>query len=296
MDWDDIRVFVEVAEARSLTLAARHTGLSQPTISRRLKTIEDAVGGALFERFPNRIELTALGKELMGPALAMKAEAEGLRRRAELSAGGRPLAVRVSTTMSVAQFLGQHLAYLSQLASRQGGELSIEPTREPLNFAFRQADLAVRLRRIPEQGPAKVRRIGRLSFAVYACHDVSHAHQRVIGYTHNRPPPQPEWLDRYAQAHSLPVVARLGEFFQRWAAVRDGLGLSVLPCFLGDRDPALVRLGDIPRVLDEDAYLLFHPEMADLPAVRAVADGIAELFDQCGRELGGEGQTVQPPA
>lgn len=72
MDWDDIRVFLEVAEAGSLTVAARHTGLSQPTISRRLKSMEDAIGGVLFERLPNRIELTPLGKELLVPAVGMK--------------------------------------------------------------------------------------------------------------------------------------------------------------------------------------------------------------------------------
>lgn len=296
MDWDDIRVFVEVAEARSLTLAARHTALSQPTISRRLKALEDAVGGPLFERFPNRIELTDLGKDLLGSALAMKSGAESLRRRAELSASGRPLAVRVSTTMSVAQFLGQHLAQLSQLAAKHGGELHIEPTREVLNFAFRQADLAVRLRRIPEQGPAKVRRIGRISTAVYGRRDMAAAQRGIIGLTHNRPPPQPDWLDSFAASRNLQVVARLGEFFQRYAAVRSGLGISLLPCFLGDADASLERLGEVPRELDEDAYLLFHPDMADLPAVRAVAEGIAELFDRFGALLSGESQAVQPPA
>ena len=76
----------------------------------------------------------------------------------------------------------------------------------------------------------------------------------------------------------IPVVARLGEFFQRYAAVKGGLGISLLPCFLGDADATLERLGDVPRELDEDAFLLFHPDMSDLPAVRAVADGITELF------------------
>ncbi len=296
MDWDDIRVFVEVAEARSLTSAARHTGLSQPTISRRLKTLEDAVGGPLFERFPNRIELTALGKDLMGPALVMKAEAESLRRRAELLSGGRPLAVRVSSTMSVAEFLGQHLDLLSGLAAKHGGELHIEPTREALNFAFRQADLAVRLRRIPEQGPAKVKRIGLISSAVYSRRDLAEAPRGVVGLTHNRPPPQPGWLDLYAEQAHLTVVTRLSEFFQRYAAVKAGIGVSLLPCFLGESDLELVRLGEVPRELDEDAFLLFHPEMADLPAVRAVANGIEELFDRYAALLAGRDQAVQPPA
>lgn len=296
MDWDDIRVFMEVAGARSLTVAARHTGLSQPTISRRLKSMEDTIGGALFERFPNRIELTPLGKELIEPALAMKTGAESIRRRAELFVRGRAQAIRVSTTMSVSQFLCQHLGELAQLAARHGGELHIEPTREILNFAFRQTDLAVRLRGYPEHGPAKVRRIGRVSSAVYGRRGAGAAARGVIGLTKNRPPPQPEWLDRYAADRCLPVVVRLGEFFQRYAAVKGGVGVSLLPCFLGDADASLERLGDVPRELDEDAFLLFHPDMADLPAVRAVADGISDLFAVHRSQLCGEAQAVQPPA
>ena len=118
----------------------------------------------------------------------------------------------------------------------------------------------------------------------------------VVGLTRNRPPPQPDWLDRYAETRNLPIVARLGEFFQRYAAVQSGLGVSLLPCFLGDADSSLVRLGEVPRELDEDAFLLFHPDMSDLPAVRAVADGIAELFAKFKPLLIGEAQTVQPPA
>lgn len=295
MDWDDIRVFVAVAEAQSLTLAARHTGLSQPTLSRRLKSMEDAVGGILFVRLPNRIELTALGKELMGPAVRMKSEAENLHRRAELSVQGRPQVIRVSTTLSMSQFLCQHLTSLSGLAAKHGGELHIEPTRELLNFAFRQTDLAVRLRGFPENGPAKVRRIGRVSSAVYVKREAA-ARPGVVGLTQNRPPPQPEWLDRYAQEHSLPVVARVGEFFQRYTAVKDGLGMSLLPCFLGDTDSGLIRVGEIPHELDEDVFLLFHPDMSDLPAVRAVADGITGLFDTFKALLCGEGQGTVVPA
>lgn len=296
MDWDDIRVFLEVAEAGSLTVAARHTGLSQPTISRRLKSIEDAIGGLLFERLPNRIELTALGKELIEPAVAMKTGSENIRRRAELFVRGRALAIRVSTTMSVSQFLCQHLEHLARLAARHGGELHIEPTRETLNFAFHQTDLAVRLRKYPEHGPARVRRIGSISTAVYGCRGTAAALRGVIGLTNNRPPPQPDWLDRYAEDRGIPVVARLGEFFQRYAAVKSGLGISLLPCFLGDADATLERLGDVPRELDEDAFLLFHPDMSDLPAVRAVADGISELFATHRPLLSGEAHAVQPPA
>ena len=130
MDWDDIRVFLEVAEARSLTVAARHTGLSQPTISRRLKSMEDAIGGALFERFPNRIELTPLGKELIEPAISMKSGSESIRRRAELFVRGRPQAIRVSTTMSVSQFLCQHLgSWRSSQPDMAGNYTSNRPGR-----------------------------------------------------------------------------------------------------------------------------------------------------------------------
>ena len=62
----------------------------------------------------------------------------------------------------------------------------------------------------------------------------------------------------------------------RHRAVRDGAGASLLPCFLGDCDSALVRLLPPPSDLIEDVYLLLHERCSR--GVRAVADALGQVF------------------
>ena len=61
-------------------------------------------------------------------------------------------------------------------------------------------------------------------------------------------------------------------------AVRSGNGNAVLPCHLGDADPALRRIGPVLRDVTVDQWLLVHRDLRALPRVRAVMDALVELF------------------
>jgi DNA-binding transcriptional LysR family regulator len=63
-------------------------------------------------------------------------------------------------------------------------------------------------------------------------------------------------------------------------AVAAGAGIAVLPCYLGDADPTLRRLGaPLPEVA-ADQWLLVHHDLRDLPRVRAVMDSLIRLFQE----------------
>jgi DNA-binding transcriptional LysR family regulator len=62
--------------------------------------------------------------------------------------------------------------------------------------------------------------------------------------------------------------------------VRAGAGLAVLPCYLGDADPALRRIGAILSEVTVDQWLLVHRDLRALPRVRAVMDALAQLFQE----------------
>ncbi len=64
-NWDRLRVFRLVAEAQSMTSAARTLGESTPTVSRRINDLERELGTKLFQRSKRGVELTASGKRLM---------------------------------------------------------------------------------------------------------------------------------------------------------------------------------------------------------------------------------------
>ena len=72
--WDDVRIFLAVAEAGSVSGAARQLRLGQPTISRRLAEMEQAIGSRLFARGVGGATLTSAGERLLAPAKKSDAE------------------------------------------------------------------------------------------------------------------------------------------------------------------------------------------------------------------------------
>jgi DNA-binding transcriptional LysR family regulator len=69
-----------------------------------------------------------------------------------------------------------------------------------------------------------------------------------------------------------------------WLVLREGCragaGLAVLPCYLGDPDPVLKRVGGIIEEVFADQWLLVHRDLRALPRVRAVMDAVVELFQR----------------
>src|SRR5271157_901449 len=80
MDWSDVRIFLAIAEAGTLGAAARRLGLTQPTMGRRLKALEAALGQTLFQRTADGFVLTDEGNAMLGPAQRMAEEALALER------------------------------------------------------------------------------------------------------------------------------------------------------------------------------------------------------------------------
>ncbi|MGK9167148.1 LysR family transcriptional regulator [Inquilinus limosus] len=292
-NWDDIRIFLAVARTGSLTEAARRLGLSQPTVGRHLRSLEELAGARLFDRLPNRLELTVRGRALLQAAGSMEEGVGSLLRELRQADETRHEPVRVTATSSVSLFLTAHL---QTLLAESGQAIAIGNSRARANLAWREADIALRMRRVPEEGDLAARRIGRIGFALYASRayaeergvtgDGSVAGLDFIGLPEpERVPSQSAWFDAVAAQGTL--RCRLGEVYLRHRAAADGLGVALLPCFLGDADDRLLRLGDPVPELAEDVYLMLHGDLRRDPAIRAVAEALAALFRRQRRALEG---------
>lgn len=293
-NWDDIRIFLAVARSGSLTEAARRLGLSQPTIGRHLRSLENLAGARLFDRLPNRLELTARGRALLQAAGGMEEGAGALLRELHQAAAAEAEPVQVTATSSVSLFLTTHL---QALLAESGQAIAVGASRDRANLARREADIALRMRRVPGEGDLAARRIGRIGFALYAARayleprgltgDGSLAGLDFIGLPEpERTPSQSAWFDAVAAQGVL--RCRLGEVHLRHRAAADGLGVALLPCFLGDADGRLQRLGDPVPELAEDIYLMLHGDLRRDAAVRAVAEALAALFRRQRHALSGE--------
>ncbi|MBY6262192.1 LysR family transcriptional regulator [Azospirillum sp. 412522] len=290
LDWEDVRAFLATARCGSLTGAAQRLRLSPPTLGRRLKRLEETLGGPLFDRLPNRLELTALGRSVLGSAAAMGDAAAAFARHADrLSATVKP--VRVTATTSVSAFL---IVHLPDLLAETGADLTILSTRNALNLAQREADIALRMDRVPAEGDLVTRRLGRFGFTLYAARGLRDDWSgrwdgaAVVGLPETRRrPSQSGWVDDTVAQRGARIVARLSELPMRLDAARRGLGMTLLPCVLGDAETGLVRVLDPPDVLREDVHLLVHRDRRDAPAVAAVVDALVRLFRRHAEALAG---------
>src|SRR5258706_6139991 len=110
--WDDLRVFLTLSREGNLTAAARRLEVSHPTVARRIKALEQAIGARLFDRLPDRFVPTPAGEELLADAQAMERAAESIHRR---SAGLTDTArgtVRLSAGEEMTGFLAGYLQTL----------------------------------------------------------------------------------------------------------------------------------------------------------------------------------------
>src|SRR5215831_1372284 len=81
MEWSDLRVFLAIAREGTLGGAARSLGQTQPTMGRRLRALESAVGHTLFQRTADGFVLTDEGNAILVHAERIEEEAHAFERR-----------------------------------------------------------------------------------------------------------------------------------------------------------------------------------------------------------------------
>ena len=280
--WDDLRVFLTLSREGNLTAAARRLDVSHPTVARRIKALEQAIGARLFDRLPDRFVPTPAGEELLADAQAMERAAESIHRR---SAGLTDTArgtVRLSAGEAMTGFLAGRLPALRR--DLQCVEFELIASHTLANLSRREADLLIR-EQVPDLASIVARRLGRAAYAIYghpslAVADTSPDALRRMPWAgfdadHSYMPGQRWMLDLLGGAR--PGV-RVNNWLVLQQAVRVGAGLAVLPCYLGDADPALSRVGSVLAEVAADQWLLVHRDLRALPRVRAVIDALVRLF------------------
>ena len=263
--------------------AGRALSLSQPTVARRIRALEEALGVSLFQRGPNNLDLTEAGRAVLEAASPMAEAADAVPRIAAAYRPDPAAPVRITATASVTLFLSLHAAEIHGAA--QPAEIAYIPTRRKLDLAAGEADIALRMRRLPDGAEdLVVRKIGQIAFAMY---DRTADPKAVIA------PPEDPTLSRQAAyvlgfAQGRAISARIGDMPIRHQAAKAGLGAAFLPCWLGDSDPDLVQVTKPQGDLIEDVYLVMHRRSRNRESVQRVANALADLFRRHRKALVGE--------
>jgi DNA-binding transcriptional LysR family regulator len=285
LHWDDLRYFLAVARAGSLSGAAKSLGVNHSTVLRRLSALEARLEVRLFERFHTGYVMTQAGEELQDKLQPVAGQIEGIERRLgglDAAPGGT---IRITTTDTLAHgLLAPVLADFRRLHPRIQLQVVVQNTF--LNLTKREADIAVRPSNKPPENLVG-RRVGSIQTAIYA----SKAYLREAAKAGRAPTDwqahpwvapdeslghlaQSRWLHARVSPEQIAISA--DSLVAMADAVRAGTGLGLLLCLLAEPHRELVRLAAPLPELDTQVWILTHPELRKVRRIQALSGHLAE--------------------
>lgn len=285
-DWTLIRSFLAVAEAGSLSGAARATGISQPTLGRHIQAIETTLQIALFARTAQGQALTEAGQALLPAARAMQTAAAELALAAKARATGIEGTVRLAASRVVSHAILPPI--LARLRDEEPGiQIDLVPSDTSENLLFGEADIALRMYR-PTQVDLVARHIADLQLGLFAAKSYLDRKGRPASVEDLM---RLDFVGQDRMDQIIRVMAGLGVNVDRSffpvrcddpltyvELVRAGCGLGGLLCRLGDTDPLLERIDLIADLPSLPVWLTAPPRLRQSPRLRRVWDALAAGF------------------
>ncbi|AXS42376.1 LysR family transcriptional regulator [Breoghania sp. L-A4] len=283
--WDDLKFVLAVARAGGLSGAARTLGVNHSTVSRRISALEASLGTRLFERLPEGLAATPAGTEAM--EAAKRIESEFLALDTRITAQDADLEGPLRITAAQLIFQTGLAEVVARFAERHPGiELTMIAANDIISLQRREADVAVRITDRPDESL-----FGRLATGqnrmFYASRAFVRAHEEA--FSKNADPakiacvafkwwgkaPPREIRERFPNAYTS---VDCDDMITLHAATRAGLGIGRMPCYLGDPDPALVRVPGFEPSRYFDIWILTHPDLKHVERIRRFMRFTADAF------------------
>lgn len=285
-NWNDMKLVLAIARAESLTGGAAALGINHSTAFRRLNALEEKVGARLFERLPGGVyRTTNEGERVATTAERVETEADALSRDVLGRDARLTGTLRVTSSETLAySVLTQQLARFRQAHPGIVVELLID--NRVLNLSRREADIAVRVSR-PKEPDLFGRKLADIAWTIYGPPDLVAAQGPIaideqllgrdfVGWgAEVTGLAAPDWLaDRVEPGR---VVYRSNSLINQYKAAAAGIGYALLPCYLGDAEPGLVRALVTPAaVLTRELWIVTHADLKKTARVRAFFDIVGE--------------------
>ncbi len=289
-DWDDVRHFLEVAKARSLSGAAEKLGVNQSTVSRRVAALEKRLGAQLFDRAPGSGWVLSLaGEQVLGLAEHMADNAQQIstavmRNRTELSGVIKVTCGDAGTQSTIVQTIAGFSRLYPQI------ELSIHISDQTLDLAAREADVAIR---VTSQPPPNVvgKRICSIGMAIYGTEELAEQIKTgdrkipvIVNSLDNME--SPDWVQDLFPEYT--AMHRCNTIPVKIETALQGIGVTKLPVVIGENTRGLVRIMPHKSDVELGFWVLSHVDLRSTARVRLFRDYLVEKFTAAAPMIAGE--------
>ncbi|SDO81939.1 LysR family transcriptional regulator [Aureimonas jatrophae] len=291
--WDELRMFLAVAEGGTVRAAADALDVNHATIIRGIGRLEDRLETKLFDKPSTGYRLTDAGADVVDLARQMSTASSQLEARIfgrDQSVSG-PLRLTLPISFATDLLMPTLAAFR---AAYPEIALEIIGSGAVANLGNREADVALRVVVGGKSPPDNLygTRLGAFHTGYYVHRSLladgasASAAAWLLGADETVPTTwQPGGGLRMA---STPI--RFAEMRSQFEAARAGMGITHLPCFLGDADPDLVRVPAGPISHVGDIWLLTHADTRQTKRVRLLCDHIRSAMRGLAGRLAGQGQ------
>ncbi len=283
VNWERLKVLKAVLEAGSLAEAARRLGVSQPTVGRQIRALEKELDQTLIDMAPDGAFPTSAAIKLVPALDEMSAAARNVLKTQDDAQEHKTVCVTCGPWM--ASYLSRHLSQIS--AKLEKTTIEIVSNINLADLPRREADVAIRNKR-PKSGRVRVKGLPGYTWAVYGAaklvrgRDDARDNKRYSNFDWVTLSPE---LSHFPSARWLSPrlkktpIATFNHSTNLLDAIRGGAVLGLIPCFAGDLEKGIVRLSK-PFEADYDGHwMVLAEDIGRRPAVRSVADAIANLLE-----------------
>ncbi len=261
MQWDDARMFLAFAREGSFTAAAKRLGVQHSTVSRRIHMLEKDLATPLVERRASGYVLTEAGEDLRTSATRIEREILSFEAISAGRIDDPSGELRIAAIANMASTVLMPL-FAQFSAEYPNIDLRVEVTNDSVRLSEREADIALRQTNCPGETLIGTR-LTTVASAVYGSTDYCAA--LAAGQTSEK------WLGvdcceyhrtwtRQAQPQLTPSFC-VDDTSLTLAALKEGLGVAYLPCFMGDSEPSLVRYREPEKQHELGLWLLYHRDL-----------------------------------
>ena len=281
MEWNDIKYYLAVMREGSVTQAGKSLGVNHTTVSRRIAAFEKKLNVRLFDRLSSGYIATEAADNIFSHALRMEESALSIDR--EVS--GRESELIGSVLLTISSSLANVILFpfLSEFRRRYPFiELKIKSSPNLSNLNSREADIAIRLTPSPPDNLIG-KRICMMGHGIYAskCYldnlvDLKDSMVDLVLWGNEQE--KPEWSK--ASFANTRVAIRVDSGSNMFAAIKGGLGLARLPCYLAEGDETLTRLSITLTPSSWGLWVLSHPDLRDTARVRVCREFLYDIFER----------------
>ena len=282
MDWDDIRYFLSVSQSGSIRGAASQLGVNHSTVSRRISQFEKKLGVRLFDKLPAGYLITPAGEEIIDYAKKIEEQTEAIERQVY----GRDNELSGSLRVTLPEVLASHLLmddFKAFSLLYPGINIELVISDEEFSLSKREADIAIRV----TNGQPPEHLIGRHLLTYAVCTYATPAYLEKNDIRNN--PASACWIGwddetslstwvKTSEFPNTPIKHQVNHIAVQLIAAKASLGISSLPCFMGDPDPELQRLPGSKPQPKRDIWLLTHHDLKHTARVKAFTNFMSDAI------------------